>query len=246
MSETTALITALKRSLKEYGVTYAEIAKPLELSEASVKRLFAEEHFSLKRVEIICRYLGISFSELIKKAESDQAYVSELTSAQELELVSDVRLVLVMQLVFSDWKYDDILRVFTLTEPELIGRLTKLDKLGLIELLPNNRFRLLTAKNFKWRKDGPVQRYFRKNVQEEFFQSDFAQTGEEMRFMTGMLSAHAYSEFQKKLNSFARDFDQLCKEDSINKLTDRLGYGVVLAIRPWKLSFVKEFIKEQP
>lgn len=244
MSETTFLIHALKRSLREHSVTYAEIAEPLELSEASVKRLFAEENFSLKRVEIICRYLGISFSDLVKKAESEQEYLSELTTEQERELISDVKLVLVLQLVFSDWKFDDILRVFTLTKPELIKRLTTLDKLGLIELLPNNRFKLLTAKNFKWRKDGPVQRYFRQNVQEEFFQSDFVEAGEELSFMTGMLSAEAHAEFVKKLDAFAREFDQLCKADAKNKLTDRLGYGVVMAIRPWRLSFVKQFVRD--
>lgn len=244
MSETSLIIKALKRSLREHGVTYAEISKPLELSEASVKRLFSEEHFSLKRIETICRYLGISFSDLVNKAESDQNYLSELTAEQERELISDVKLVLVTQLVFSDWQFDDILRIFTLSKPELIACLVKLDKLGLIELLPNNRFKLLTAKNFKWRKDGPVQSYFRKNVQEEFFQTDFADSGEEMSFMTGMLSTEAHAEFLKKLDSFAREFDQLCKDDAKKPLTERRGYAVVLAIRPWTLSLVKEFIRE--
>jgi len=244
VSETSVLIAALKRFLREHDVTYAKIAEPLELSEASVKRLFAEENFSLKRVEIICRYLGISFSDLIKKAESAQDYLSELTDEQERVLVSDVKLILVAQLVFSDWQFDDILRVFTLTKPELIKLLIRLEKLGLIELLPNNRFKLLTAKNFRWRKNGPMQRYFRRNVQEEFFQSNFAEADEELSYMTGMLSAEAYREFLTIFDTFAREFDQLCKNDSTNELTDRSGYGVVLAIRPWRVSLFKSFIRD--
>jgi len=90
-----------------------------------------------------------------------------------------------------------------------------------------------------------VQRYFRKNVQEEFFQSDFAQPGEELSFMTGMLSPEGYELFLKKLDAFAREFDHLCKDDAAHPLPERLGYGVVLAIRPWKLSFVRAFIRDE-
>ena len=175
MGQTTALVQTLKRSLKEHGITYAELCGPLDLSEASVKRLFAEESFSLKRLDKICNYMGISLSDLVTKMEQSQEYLSELSLDQEQTLISDERLLLVMQLVFSDWKFSDILKMFTLSEPELIACMVKLDKLGLIELLPNNRIKLLTAHNFSWRKNGPVQTFFRKNLQHDFFNSKFDQ-----------------------------------------------------------------------
>lgn len=158
-------------------------------------------------------------------------------------IVSDERHILVMQLVFSDWTYKDILRIFKLTEPELIQSLVKLDKIGLIELLPNNRIKLLTAHNFTWRKDGPVQSFFRQNLQSDFFDTDFAEEGSDLTMLTGMLSKEARIEFDNKLQEFAKEFDQLCKTDSKKPLTDRLGYGVVMAIRPWKLSFFSEYIR---
>jgi len=244
MGQTSALVQCLKRSLKEHGITYAELTKPLDLSEASIKRLFSEENFSLKRLDKICSYMGMDISDLVAKVDQLSEHVSELTQIQEQALVADEHLILVMQLVFSDWKFADILNIFTLTKPELIAALVKLDKLGLIELLPNNRIKLLTAKNFRWRKDGPVQSFFRKNVQTEFFQSDFAKSGEDLRFLTGMLSAEAFSEFQNKLSDLTKEFDLLSKSDAKRPLNERLGYGVVLAIRPWKLSFFKRYIKD--
>lgn len=243
MAQTTALVQCLKRSLKERGITYAELATPLDLSEASIKRLFAEESFSLTRLDTICAHMGMDMSELFAKLDQQQDYISELNEAQEQALVADEHLILVMQLVFSDWTFADILRMFTLSEPQLIAALVKLDKLGMIVLLPKNRVKLLTAHNFRWRKNGPVQSFFRQNIQNDFFQSDFDQRGEALTFLTGMLSKEAHREFQKKLDEFAKDFDRLCKSDAKKPLQERLGYGVVLAIRPWKLSFFKKYIK---
>ena len=243
MQQTSALISVLKRSLKEHGVTYADLTKPLELSEASIKRLFADESFSLKRLDKVCAHIGMNMSELFTKLEQNMDYLSELTVDQEKVIVSDERHILVMQLVFSDWTFNDILRIFKLTKPELIQSLVKLDKIGLIELLPNNRIKLLTAHNFTWRKDGPVQSFFRQNLQSDFFDTDFAEEGSDLTMLTGMLSKSARIEFDKKLQEFAKEFDQLCKTDSKKPLTDRLGYGVVMAIRPWKLSFFSEYIR---
>jgi len=243
MGQTTALVQTLKNSLKERGITYAELTAPLELSEASIKRLFAEESFSIKRLDKVCSYMGMNLSDLIHKMDASQDYLSELSAAQEQALVADERLILVMQLVFSDWSFNNILHKFTLSESELIGCLAKLDKLGLIELLPANRIKLLTAHNFKWRKDGPVQTFFRQNVQSDFFQSDFDQAGAALTFLTGMLSAEAHNEFKIKLDDFAKEFDQLCKSDAKKSLEERLGYGVVLAIRPWNLAYFKKYIK---
>lgn len=50
MSQTHALIQALKKQLRAQGKTYADVADLLELSEASVKRLFATESFTLQRL----------------------------------------------------------------------------------------------------------------------------------------------------------------------------------------------------
>ena len=47
VSESAAIIQVLKRSLKTKGLTYKDIAKRVGLSEASVKRVFAANTFTL-------------------------------------------------------------------------------------------------------------------------------------------------------------------------------------------------------
>ena len=54
MRQTLAIHAALKRLLKARGRTYAEAATVLELSEASVKRLFARGELALDRIERLC------------------------------------------------------------------------------------------------------------------------------------------------------------------------------------------------
>ncbi|MEI6895946.1 MAG: helix-turn-helix transcriptional regulator, partial [Psychromonas sp.] len=65
MSQSQALIGALKLQLKAHGKTYLDVAQHLNLSHASVKRLFSEQTISLNRLEAICDMIEISLTDLI-------------------------------------------------------------------------------------------------------------------------------------------------------------------------------------
>lgn len=243
MAQSGALISALKQSLKQQGRTYAELAEGIGLSEASIKRLFSDQSFSLKRMDDICEWLGIEFSDLVRKAENNLDYISELTREQEKELAANPKLLMVATLVTNHWQFQEILDHFTLTESELIRLLAKLDKLHMIQLLPGNRVKLLTAKNFSWRKEGPVQTFFYQHVQTEFFKSSFNQADESLRFMVGMLSEESNQRFMKSLNRLARDFEELSREDAKRPLEERKGVSLVLATRPWDLPIFNPYKK---
>jgi transcriptional regulator with XRE-family HTH domain len=51
MSQIVAVVDALKRALKAKNLTYAQVARELKMSEASVKRMFSSNHFTLHRFE---------------------------------------------------------------------------------------------------------------------------------------------------------------------------------------------------
>ena len=51
MAQTSELIKTLKQALKAHGKTYAAVARELNLTEASVKRLFWQKNFSLERLD---------------------------------------------------------------------------------------------------------------------------------------------------------------------------------------------------
>ena len=103
MSQTRPLIDTLKQELRKQRVTYKQVSKALSLSETSVKRLFSEEAFSIKRLEKVCALLHLDLSDLVHLMEKNIELTSQLTLEQESEIVSDIRLLLVALLLGGLW-----------------------------------------------------------------------------------------------------------------------------------------------
>lgn len=233
-SQTHSLITALKGELKRQGRTYADCAEWLALSEASVKRLFSRGSFSLERLETICRRLGLGFSDLARLAEQQRERLVELSLEQERELVADTRRLLVAVCLLNHWQPEDILRTYRFSQIELTGLLGRLDRIGLIELLPGNRVRLAIGRDFKWRAGGPIQQFFSRHLQSEFFASDFAAPGECRIVVTGMLSESANAELIRRMRRLAAEFSDQHDQSAGLPLDQRYGTTLVLAMRPWE------------
>ena len=144
MSQTNNLLLALKKQLRAQGKTYADVAQLLDLSEASVKRLFASQSFTLQRLEQLCDWLQIEFSELMQQAQQ-QPQLTQLTLQQEQDIAADQLLLLVAVSVISGFSFQDLLSHYALTEPECVRKLAALDRLKIIDLLPGNRIRIGNA-----------------------------------------------------------------------------------------------------
>src|SRR5579863_4759312 len=199
MSQRAALVVALKQTLKARGFTYARLARGLRLSEASVKRVFATGAFTLERLDRICGLIGIEITDLARMVRQETESPAQLSLNQERELVSDPKLLLVAVHAISHWTFDQIVETYTLSKAECIRLLARLDRLGVIDLLPNNKLRVKVAQNFSWLPDGPIQEYFRARVQNDFLQSRFVESGELLLFVSGMLSRSSNAVIQNLL-----------------------------------------------
>lgn len=73
MAQTAALVNAPKFVLRGRGVTYAEVAKGIRLSDASVKRIFAARSFTLEQLDQVCSFIGMEISDLAKMVAQDAA-----------------------------------------------------------------------------------------------------------------------------------------------------------------------------
>jgi transcriptional regulator with XRE-family HTH domain len=238
MAGSARLVEGVKARLRAQGLTYRDLARRLGVSEPTVKRDLARGNFTLERLDRICQALGIGIEELL--AVPDRAPLTELTEQQEVALVTNPRLLLVTYLVVNDWKFADITATFRLDSNELIDVLLKLDKLKVVDFRPPMRFRKLTARNFTWRKDGPVQAFFLQRVIPEFFSARFDELGDEMRFVSGTLSAASMLRLQASLRRVAAEFDELAHQDARVPLEERDGCSALLAFRQWEFS---EFAK---
>ena len=243
MAQRKEIIDMLKRSLKQKGLTYADIARQLQLSEISVKRNFSQKNFTLDRLESICNMVNVDFSDLVQMADDEKEKISALTLEQEQELLADLKFLLVAICVQNAWEMEEIIQNYDVTESQCIAYLIRLERHGLIRLLPNNRFRRMLAHDFRWQPQGPLETFLETTVQNEFMNSHFTDSGETRIYMTGMLSRHSLDVLNKKLEALAREFALLQQDDSRLPAESRYNSGMMLAIRPWELPVFEALLR---
>jgi DNA-binding Xre family transcriptional regulator len=245
MAISVELVDALKRLLRGQGMTYRDLGNRLRMSEAAVKRMFSLRAMSLQRLEQICDVLDIGLPELASESERGRPSMAQLTDAQERALVADPALLLAMFLSLNRWRQDDVLSQFKFTLPQWTGLLVKLDRLGIIELQPGNRARALTSRNFRWRRDGPMERYFREKLLNDYFADPFDGEQDSLFLLSGSLSLDGIQRVREGIEALAREFDGLLARDAGLPPAERIGMSLVLAQKPWLLQLFEQYRRAQ-
>jgi DNA-binding Xre family transcriptional regulator len=234
-SASAALLNGIKAILRARKLTYRELARSIGVSEATVKRDLSRGNFSLRRLDQICSCLEITLNDLTQPQEGVEL-VTQMSEAQEIALANHPKILLVTYLLLNDWKFQDIVSAFQMDENELIDILLRLDRLKIIEYRPPHRVTKLTARNFSWRKDGPVHNFFVTRFAPEFFRSGFEGAGDAFRFVGGTLSAESLARFKASLERLAIEFEELARHDARLPLARRDGCSAILSVRSWEFS----------
>ena len=245
MSQTTQLLSTLKKCLKAKGITYRQLAKKIDLSEASIKRLFSEQTFSLTRLEEICTVLDMNFYDLAKISADAVDVPSMLTVDQEQVLSENPKLLVFFYLLLNGREPEGIVGDYDISEQEALLFLLKLDKIKLIELYPDNKVRLLTQKNINWRKNGPMRAIYEKKITEEFLSSSFDLTDERMGFENGKLSDGSIIVMRSKIDRLFKEFNELSEIDKTLPQGKSRNTGLMIAFRPWVFSMVKKYKRQR-
>ena len=243
MPQVTSLVKTLKSQLKAHGKTYADVAELLTLSEASVKRIFAEESFTIQRLEEICQMIELEISDLVQIMANNQKNIVQLHRSQEEEIASDVLLLMVTACVINGYSFDEIVDNYAISETTLIQKLALLDRLKIIELLPNNRIKRLIAPNFSWLPNGPIQKFFMEKIEKDFFNSNFSGEKEKLIVLNGLLCEANNVEIQNKMQKLANGFSELTQLDQAMPVKDKGGVTLVLALREWDYSIFNQYQK---
>ena len=232
------LISTLKRVLKTRGVTYADLAERIALSEASVKRLFSQGTFTLERLEQICAALEIDVFELAKLARGEMARAGQLTVKQEQTLAKDRVLLGVFYLAYNGWQIDDIVATYDFTRPQVFTLLHKLDAIGVLDLLPGDKLRMKVGRNLRLRRRGPIELAYGRAVLGEFLKPEFDQVGGMFRFEFRELSTASFEVLKRKLERIADEVHEFAELDSMLPSSERKTIGVAVGLRPWAVSMV--------
>ena len=234
MASTQSLIELIKSELKAAGISYAELARELDLSESSVKRMFASGgEMPLSRLDEICRVLHCDFAELSAKLVRPPLERHELTLEQERAVVADPKLLLVAICCLSQWSFEQMVAAYRITEAETTAALVQLDRLGVIELRPLNRYKLRLAKTFRWHAQGPVMQFFREDVVQDYFSGSFNGDGELLMLVHGQLGRPMALELADRLQRVAEDFARQHTLEQKLPEAEKQGYTLVLGLRSW-------------
>jgi len=232
MPHAVTLIDTLKHLLRARGITYGALAERIGMSEASIKRMFSKRTLTLQRLDEILAASGIGFDEL-SSAQGAPALIDQLTLAQEREIIGDARLLVVAVSAMNQIGFDDIVRLYAMSAAEVTACLLRLDRIGFLELLPNNRVKLLIARTFGWIPNGPIQTWFRAEAAADFLASRFDADTEVLRLVNVMLSSASCAALLERLAQVAAEFAQQHQHDLRLPLAQRQAVSLMLAARPW-------------
>jgi transcriptional regulator with XRE-family HTH domain len=245
-TEIVQLITTIKRQLKARGLTYKDVGRALRLSEASVKRVFASERFTVTRLAQVSQLLGFTLAELLQESSSSVPPLDTLTREQESQLTADPMLLLVAVCSLNHWSLTDITHVYDVPRAEAVKRLRILDRMGIIELLPGERIRRRAKRDFDWIPDGPIRRYFSKQGLDDFLAGPFDPAHELLDFAHGMLTASAQAELKLELRRLRAKLVSLHDQSIPAPLSEKDGVGLLLALRQWEPVAFRRLRRETP
>jgi DNA-binding Xre family transcriptional regulator len=237
MGEAARIMLNLKRMMKSRGITYRELARRIDLSEASVKRIFSRSSLSLSRLEGICQALDVSIQEITRLSGEQAADAAEyLTIEQEGALAADPSLLACYYLIANGRTGQEIGAGLGVEERQVRRWMVKLHSFGLLELQSKLRARARTTSSITWRSDGPVRRLYESQVRQEFLQSTFAGSNEAMHFRSAELSEASCRVLLRKIERLATEFRDLAELDRSLPARDKRSMAMVLAARPWVFS----------
>ncbi|CND16955.1 Uncharacterised protein [Yersinia intermedia] len=234
MTQISQLIATIKLRLKSSGITYRDVAQALSLSEPSVKRLFSSGRFTVERLDQISDLLGLTMAELLQEAELAEPRLHMLKREQEAQLVSNEKLLLVAVCTLNHWSLENMLSAYCLTKAECIKYLLVLERMGLVNLKPGNRIKLLVAQDFDWLQNGPIRQFFLRQGLPDFMGSLFDAPDETLDFGHGMLTQSAYSQLQVEMKRLRYKLAALHNDSLMAPLSEKRGTALLLAMRVWE------------
>ncbi len=248
MSQTSDLLHTLKKCLKAKGMSYRQLAEKMGLSETSIKRLFSQESFSLKRIESVCKILDMDMFDLAMMAKKERGLDEEQISLdQERALASDPKLLTFFYLLILGWPVTLVTEKYDISQDEASKYLIRLDQIGLIELHPYNRVKLLVTKLVFWRKHGPIWEVYKSKIRDDYFESEFKfdTPNSRIEFNPGQLSNSSIKIMLSKIDALIRQFNELAEMDNNLPVKNRYSTALHIGFRPWEFSLFAELKKEK-
>jgi DNA-binding Xre family transcriptional regulator len=237
----TRIMMSLKRIMKSRQITYAELGRRIQLSEASMKRIFSRATLSLGRLEQICQALDVSIQEVVRLAAEQPTDAPDLlTLEQETALAADPNLLACFYLIANGHSGREIGAELHADERSVRRWMVRLDALRLIEMRSKLRARVRGTSVIAWRRDGPLRRRHEKQIRQEFLQSAFSGSAEALHFVSAELCQASFNVLLRRIERLAAEFRDVAELDRALPPKDKRSVAMLLAVRPWVFSMFEQ------
>ncbi len=223
----------LRELLRAHGIRYREIAQKLKVTERTVTRWFASERVDTGVIENLCDLAGIGFFELCELAGRHvEPRASMLTLQQEQALTEHPLLSYLFAHICQGWNAGELRREVNIPEGIFIDGLIKLEKIGVIKLLPGNEIRLLTTREVERHPNGPMARYQNRWLAWALDNVDINEPGAAWAFEALKLSAASMAQLEVKFRRLMEEVVEMSDADRKTNGATRDWCAVILAGLP--------------
>lgn len=228
---TEKILLVVKQQLRLRGITYLQVGEYLGISASSIKRLFADQSFTLRRIEQLCELMGFDMLQMLQLADEYQSQLSQLTNEQEQQIVDNPRLLLVGVCLINRCSFEEVLGKYQFDSMELIQLFATFDRFGVIELLPENRYRLKISPNFGWQLKGPIQQFFAQTILGNYLTDQSLHPGNTNRYLWNMLSQNSARELTKRINHLIDEYILLAEKDKKLPMAEKLTSSMMIVFK---------------
>ena len=162
----------IKIKSKSLGLTQETLAKKLGVSLPTIKRWYGGGTITLDSLNLLVNEVGLTLTEVFSSLESSLSPSFQYTDEQESFFSSNPDYLAYFDNLLRGYSPSQIQKKFHLIDKKCISYLAKLDRLKLIEWLPNNKVRLLVHGEPIWKPGGALATKLRSDILKNFFESE--------------------------------------------------------------------------
>lgn len=218
------LFDLLKKTLKARGITYADLARQLDLSEPTIKRIFADRDCKLGRLTEICTVLNLTLDDLVSETRRVEVRPTVLGDKTEAALAADPPALHVFLLLLDAMPATAIQAKYELSDTRIFDLGRRLEKLGLVEVHAANRIRLAVRAPVHFRRDGPLHaRLLKLNLdflREAYIGADTDTAG--FMTLTRRITERTALHIRTRLREVQMELSDLARKDQLTQPEDAL------------------------
>lgn len=211
----------VRDKIKEKGFTQEEFARMIGVSIPTLSRWLRGEGLLFQDLNLMVEKLGIRLSELAMLAEGDVSNKFTYSAEQEAVFVNTDGLLAFFDQLLNGKTASHIAKSFKLTEKSINFYLSKLDKLKLIEWLPNNKVKILVNGEPSWIVGGPLSQKLRKQIIDEHIHH-YLNSREQLKIGIYSLSSDSYKKINDKYQELIDSVRMMEIKDSNSGVAKKL------------------------